>query len=179
LKPSSLKIAAVGGKTAFFLEKLGACPDFVPPNFVADSLLNHFPSPALGLRILLPRVQSGGRTLLAEAFGSQGANVVEVAAYESSCPETMPEETMRAFMNSKVDAIAFTSGKTVMHTAKLMKQRFGESWAQKFDGVKLLSIGPQTSRSCMEYFFRVDQEAQPHNLEGLKNACIEAFNDKD
>jgi len=85
-RPSGLRIAAVGRKTARQLEALGAPADFIPPSFVADSLLEHFPAPGWGLRLLLPRVQSGGRTLLAEAFAEAGARVVEVAAYETRCP---------------------------------------------------------------------------------------------
>ena len=41
LRPRSLKIAAVGRKTAAQLEALGAPADFIPPAFVADSLLEH------------------------------------------------------------------------------------------------------------------------------------------
>ncbi|MFM7314766.1 MAG: uroporphyrinogen-III synthase, partial [Cyanobium sp.] len=89
-RPRGLKVAAVGRKTAARLEELGAPADFVPPAFVADSLIEHFPVSGWGLRLLLPRVQSGGRTLLAEAFGEAGARVVEVAAYESRCPAELP-----------------------------------------------------------------------------------------
>ena len=83
---------------------------------MADSLIDHFPVSGWGLRILLPRVQSGGRTLLAEAFGEAGSRVVEVAAYESRCPETIPHDTLQALEASEVDAISFSSGKTVSHT---------------------------------------------------------------
>ena len=40
-RPASLKIAAVGRKTARRLEELGSKADFVPPEFVADSLIEH------------------------------------------------------------------------------------------------------------------------------------------
>ena len=121
----SLKIAAVGRKTAQVLDDLGAAADFVPPSFVADSLIDHFPVSGWGLKMLLPRVQSGGRTLLADAFGEAGVRVVEVAAYESGCPATMPEPTATALEGGDVDAIAFSSGKTAEHTAQLLEQRFG------------------------------------------------------
>ena len=120
-RPASLKIAAVGRKTAAELEALGAPADFVPPAFVADSLIEHFPVSGWGLRLLLPRVQSGGRTLLAEAFAEAGARVVEVAAYESRCPTSLPAATLAALEARGLDAITFSSGKTVQHTASCSK----------------------------------------------------------
>ena len=157
------------------LDDLGATADFVPPSFVADSLIDHFPVSGWGLKMLLPRVQSGGRTLLADAFGEAGVRVVEVAAYESGCPSAMPEQTAAALEQGSVDAIAFSSGKTAEHTAQLLEQRFGSGWAEQLEGVKVISIGPQTSRSCRQCFGKVDAEADPHDLEGLADACAQAM----
>ena len=174
-RPDSLKIAAVGRKTAALLDGLGAPADFVPPSFVADSLIENFPVSGFGLRMLLPRVQSGGRTLLADVFAEAGVRVVEVAAYESRCPETMPEPTAEAIAAEDVDVICFSSGKTASHSAQLLLQRFGERWSEHIATVKLISIGPQTSQSCHEHFGRVDAEADPHDLDGLVAACRDAF----
>jgi uroporphyrinogen-III synthase len=174
-RPRGLKIAAVGRKTAARLEALGAPADFVPPQFVADSLIDHFPVSGWGLRLLLPRVQSGGRTLLAEAFGEAGARVVEVAAYESRCPEALPTATADALAAGQVDAITFSSGKTVQHTALLLERQFGEGWEQRLEGVALVSIGPQTSQTCLAQLGRVDAEADPHDLDGLVAACTRAL----
>ena len=174
-RPDSLKIAAVGRKTAALLDGLGAPADFVPPRFVADSLIENFPVSGFGLRMLLPRVQSGGRTLLADVFAEAGVRVVEVAAYESRCPETMPEPTAEAIAAEDVDVICFSSGKTASHSAQLLLQRFGERWREHIATVKLISIGPQTSQSCHEHFGRVDAEADPHDLDGLVAACRDAF----
>ena len=174
-RPDSLKIAAVGRKTAALLDGLGAPADFVPPRFVADSLIENFPVSGFGLRMLLPRVQSGGRTLLADVFAEAGVRVVEVAAYESRCPETMPEPTAEAIAAEDVDVICFSSGKTASHSAQLLLQRFGERWSEHIATVKLISIGPQTSQSCYDNFGRVDAEADPHDLNGLVAACRDAF----
>ena len=174
-RPRSLKIAAVGRKTAARLEALGAPADFVPPQYVADSLIDHFPVSGWGLRLLLPRVQSGGRTVLAEAFGEAGARVVEVAAYESRCPQSLPEATAAALAAGSVDAITFSSGKTVRHTAELLERQFGSAWLQRLDGVALVSIGPQTSHACREVLQRVDAEADPHDLDGLVAASSAAL----
>lgn len=174
-RPRSLRIAAVGRKTAARLEALGAAPDFVPPDFVADSLIEHFPVSGWGLRLLLPRVQSGGRTVLAEAFGEAGARVVEVAAYESRCPAALPAEAQAALEAGAVDALTFSSGKTVLHTRQLLEQAFGAGWRDRLRGVALVSIGPQTSRHCLEHFGRLDGEAAHHDLEGLVAATMKAL----
>ena len=174
-RPQSLKIASVGRKTARLLSELGTEVDFIPPDFVADSLIEHFPVSGWGLNMLLPRVQSGGRTVLADAFGEAGVRVVEVAAYESRCPDGMPEATAAALCAGDVDAIAFSSGKTVQHTAQLLAQQFGNQWRDQLLGIKLISIGPQTSRHCLDCFGRVDGEADPHDLDGLVRCCVQSM----
>ena len=125
--------------------------------------------------MLLPRVQSGGRTLLAEAFAEAGVRVVEVAAYESRCPDAMPNATAEALASGTIDAICFSSGKTARHSAQLLQQRFGTHWSDHLNGVKLISIGPQTSQTCHTHFGRVDAEADPHDLDGLVAACRQAL----
>ncbi|MFM7676234.1 MAG: uroporphyrinogen-III synthase [Synechococcus sp.] len=174
-RPPGLRIAAVGRKTAQVLEELGAPADFVPPAYVADSLIEHFPVSAWGLRLLLPRVQSGGRTVLAEAFGEAGARVVEVAAYETRCPESLPSAALRALQQRELDAITFSSAKTVTHTCQLLERHFGSEWLHCLDGVAVVSIGPQTSARCRAELGRVDAEASPHDLAGLVEACSRAL----
>ncbi|BEV35209.1 uroporphyrinogen-III synthase [Synechococcus sp. M16CYN] len=176
--PSSLKIAAVGRRTARLLKDLGAPADFVPPSFVADSLIDHFPESGWGLTMLLPRVQHGGRTLLAESFKAAGIRVVEVAAYDSRCPEQIAEPAAKALVDGSADAVAFSSGKTALHAAQLLQGRFGNDWKRHLRGVSVVSIGPQTSRSCREHFGRVDAEADPHDMEGLAEACNRAMRKK-
>ena len=174
-RPPGVRLAAVGRKTAQLLEQLGAPADFVPPAFVADSLVEHFPVSGWGLRLLLPRVQSGGRTLLAEAFAAAGSRVVEVPAYETRCPQGLPSAAVAALERGQLDAITFSSGKTVSHTARLLKEAFAADWRQRLEGLAIVSIGPQTSERCLQELGRVDAEASPHDRAGLLQACIEAL----
>jgi len=174
-RPAGVKLAAVGRKTAAQLEALGAPADFVPPAFVADSLIDHFPVSGWGLRLLLPRVQSGGRTLLAEAFGSAGARVVEVAAYETRCPDGLPSAAQLALERGELAAITFSSGKTVSHTVTMLQAAYGDGWRERLNAVAVVSIGPQTSERCRQLLGRVDGEADPHDLQGLVAACSRAL----
>lgn len=173
--PKGLRIAAVGRRTAERLDELGVRADFVPSRFLADALIEEFPVSAWGLHLLLPRVQSGGRTLLAEAFRSAGARVVEVPAYETRCPDGLPSEAVQVLERGTLQAITFSSGKTVRHCAQLLEGAFGDRWRQVLAGVKVISIGPQTSQPCLELLGRVDAEADPHDLEGLVGACVRAL----
>ncbi len=169
----TIKIAAVGRKTASLLSDMNAKISFVPPRFVGDSLVEHFPQNKKGLKLLIPRVQTGGRAILSDSFKLKGAEVTEVAAYESSCPQEIPQKTIDALDSGKIDIIAFTSGKTVINTVSLLKKYFGENWLKLIEKIKFVSIGPQTTISCKNFIRKPDKEANPHDLEGLLQACIE------
>ncbi len=169
----SIKIAAVGRKTASLLSDLDAKITFIPPRFVADSLVEHFPQSQKGLKLFIPRVQTGGRSILSDSFKLRGAYVTEVAAYESSCPQVIPQQTVDALNSRKIDIIAFTSGKTVINTVSLLKKYFGENWLKLIEKIKIVSIGPQTSISCSNLIRKPDKEANPHDLDGLLKACFE------
>ena len=168
-----VKIAAVGKKTASLLSDFNAHISFVPPDFVADSLIQHFPEYQKDLKLLIPRVQTGGRSILCESFKFKGAQVVELAAYESSCPLVLPQRTIDALVSEKIDIITFTSSKTVKNTVSLLKKYFGRNWLKLIEKIKIVSIGPQTSITCSNLIKKPDKEANPHNLEGLLKACLE------
>jgi len=173
--PSSIKIAVVGLKTSSCLEGFGIKADFIPPEFVADSLIHNFPQSAYGLEVLIPRVQSGGRTILAESFSQAGAYVTEVAVYESICPQDFPDNASIALKDKKIDAFVFASSKTVSNTALLLQKKFGSNWKMLIKNIKIISIGPQTSKQCKIDFDRVDAEAIIHSFEGLCDVTIKLF----
>ena len=172
---NEFKIAVVGEKTAQYLTNTGIIADFIPPDFIAESLVKHFPFPLKNLNILIPRVQSGGNNLIIENLLSRGALVKEIAAYESRCPTSIPSETINALKNKKIDAILFSSGKTVKNTAFLLQKQFGREWESILDEVKLFSIGPQTTLECKKNFGRVDKEADKYTFDGLLKATINYF----
>lgn len=164
---AQLKIAVVGKKTNGFLQQRGLIADFIPPTFVADSLIQHFPKNPAGQKLLFPRVESGGREVLVKEMTAKGAIVTEVAAYESACPETIPPAAKLVLEGQLAGVITFASSKTVRHFARLMAHTFGDQWLSLLEGVAIASIGPQTSRDCRDLLGKVTFEAEEYTLSGL------------
>ena len=166
---AGVKIAVVGEKTAQSLKQRSLQPDFIPPDFVADSLVEHFPEQLQGKRVLFPRVESGGREVLVKELTAQGADVVEVAAYQSRCPVAIAPDALDALQRRAVDVITFASSKTVQCFSQLLEAHDGAIW----DGVCIASIGPQTSKTCRQLLGRVDVEAEEFTLERLTQAIVQ------
>lgn len=162
-----LKIAVVGKKTNNFLRERGLTADFIPPTFVADALVEHFPESPKGKRLLFPRVEKGGRDILVKAMSAQGALITEVAAYESACPSAIPPAARLILETQSADVITFASSKTVRHFAQLMADTFGDPWLNLLKDVAIASIGPQTSRDCQTLLGKVTLEAKEYTLTGL------------
>ena len=169
----SVKLAVVGKKTATVLQQQGHQADFIPPNFVADSLVAAFPESVDGLRLLFPRVESGGREVLVKEMAAAGATVIEVPAYESGCPQSPDPAAIAALRDHQIHIITFASSKTVRHTCQLLKQGLGENWKEFLHEVAIASIGPKTSDTCYELLGRVDIEATEYTLEGLTQAIAQ------
>lgn len=168
---SQLKIAVVGRKTAAVLKTKQLNPDYIPPNYVADSLIANFPENLSGQKLLFPRVETGGRTILVKELTEQGATVVEVAAYQSQCPEYVDPKAWQALQQQQIDVITFASSKTVKNFYTLLQQRGDITTIDNILAkVKIASIGPQTSITCRELLGRIDLEAAEYTLEGLIKA---------
>ncbi|MDJ0597968.1 MAG: uroporphyrinogen-III C-methyltransferase [Crocosphaera sp.] len=175
----NIKIAVVGQKTASCLQEYHLTPDFIPPNFIADELIDHFPESLSHQKILFPRVETGGREILVKELQKQEANVVEVPAYQSGCPETIDAQAWEALQNKQVNIITFASSKTVKNFYQLLQKALQTNSKSDIlsllDNVYIASIGPQTSKTCYELLERVDIEAQEYTLEGLTQGLIQYF----
>ena len=170
---SHLQIAAVGEKTALHLQKWGLKADLIPSEFVADQLLAEFPQDCQNLRVLFPRVASGGRDVLVQGLQQRGARVLEVAAYETSCPKEIPGFILDYLCKGYIDVLTFTSSKTVVHCHQLLEQAAPGQWQNWLTSSRLAVIGPQTARTCERYFQRVDMVAKEYTLMGLVQAIID------
>ena len=182
------KVAVVGQKTAQFLENHGIVPDLIPTDFIADALVTEFMAllgnDKLGdersgvpnsnsLKVLFPRVASGGREVLVEQFQQAGIAIEAVAAYESGCPPQADPIIIEALRNRHVDLLTFASSKTVHHFCQLLDGVTTKSeWQTWLEPMQIASIGPQTSIACQKHLQRVDIEAQEYTLDGLVKAIM-------
>ncbi|MEG4802208.1 uroporphyrinogen-III C-methyltransferase [Microcoleus sp. ARI1-B5] len=169
-----IKIAVVGKKTAESLRSHSLQPDFIPPNFVADSLVENFPDKLPNCKILFPRVESGGREVLVKEFTAKGAQVIEAPAYQSCCPETIDPIARRALQNQAIDIITFASSKTVHNFCHLIEKTPELSLSKEWlESVCIASIGPETSKSCQNLLGKLDVEATEYTLDGLTEAIVQ------
>lgn len=174
---AGLKIAAVGKKTAEALARRGLRADFIPSDYVADSLAAEFPEPLGDRAVLFPRVETGGRDALVKEFEAKGAEVSEVAAYESRIPEQIPPLARTALVEKAIDAVTFASSKTVRNFCQLVQEAIAPETdlSPYLDGVAIAAIGPQTAQTCRQLLGRVDIEASEYTLDGLSEAIAAYF----
>ncbi len=173
----NIKIAVVGKKTAAVLQKYHLQPDFMPPDFIADSLAENFPESLIDRQILFPRVETGGREVLVKELTAKGARVTEVAVYQSRCPDRIDNLVWQALQERRVDLVTFASSKTVKNFVTLIARELDSDTKVKtiLNSISIASIGPQTSQTCRELIGRVDIEAEEYTLEGLTEAIIARF----
>jgi len=125
-------------------------------------------------KILFPRVESGGREVLVKEFTAKGAQVIEVPAYQSCCPETIDPIALSALQNQAVNIITFASSKTVHNFCNLIEQSLQLSGSQDWlESVCIASIGPETSKSCQNLLGKLDVEAKEYTLDGLTEAIVQ------
>jgi uroporphyrinogen III methyltransferase / synthase len=157
------KVAAIGPATAEALEKHGIRADFVPDEYVAEKVLEQFPDPVAGQRILLPRATEA-REVLPETWRSQGADVMVAPAYRTLPDATGAEELRQQLATGSIAAITFASSSTVTNFVEAVgTENVPES-------VRLVCIGPITAQTCRERLREPDAMADTYTLDGLIEA---------
>lgn len=160
----SLHLAVVGAKTYQAVRALGLQPCILPQDFDSEGLIAALkPLDWPGVRVLFPRVQRGGREVLTQTLRDWGAQVTEVAAYETRPPESLDPRIEEALRTGRIEVVTFTSSKTVRYFVTLVADL-------DLSGVQFAAIGPQTAQTCVELLGRVEIIAQTYTLEGLVQA---------
>ncbi len=152
-------VAAIGPGTAAALREHGIRADVVPERFVAEALVEALEPVAVeGRRVLVARAAEA-RSVLPDALRARGAEVDDVALYETRAEQLTDADRERL---ERATYVTFTSSSTLRFLL--------ESGARPPAGARIVSIGPVTSATAEEHGLGVDVEAERHDIDGLLDA---------
>ncbi len=166
-----VKIAAIGDATADTLHsRLQLRADLVPTRFVAESLAAELIAQhdVKDKRLLLLRADIA-RPALPKLLTDAGANVTELAVYQTHRAAALPADCLVALRAGRVDWVTFTSSSTATNLAEMLGNE-----RDLLEQVKIASIGPVTSDTVRKLGLSVTTEAATSNIDGLVEA-IERF----
>ena len=160
--PESLKIAAIGPKTAAALRLRSVEPLFTPAEFVGEAIL-----PGLGdlhgKWVLLPRAEIA-RTALPEAILLAGGLPREVIVYRTLPAVPNPQGLLA--LKTGVAWITFTSPSTVQNFVQIIRQN-GLDPFNLPGNPRIACIGPVTYQEAQKEGFSELQMAKEYTADGL------------
>jgi len=164
-------VVAIGPATATAAAVHGLHVDLVPPEAVAESVVDALATSDLelaGKKVLFPRAREA-REVIPDALRAAGALVDVVVVYDTAPADSFGADPARVVA---ADAITFTAASTVDHFVRLM----GETEiVERLAGARLCSIGPVTSEALRGHGLPVAAEAEPHTAAGLVEAVVAAL----
>ncbi len=159
------RVCAIGPETAKALRAIGIRADYIPPKFVAESVVKYFKGvghekpPSLKALILRGKK---ARDILPDGLKKTGFKVKVIDLYDTVMPrESAP--ILKEALSNKVDIVTFTSSSTVENFIKLV----GRDYRRKLSGVKFASIGPITSKALKKFGLKPAVEAKVYTIDAL------------
>jgi uroporphyrinogen III methyltransferase / synthase len=152
-------VAAVGRATADALAARGIVADVVPQQAVSDALPDALGEVG-GTRVLVATAE-GARTSLPDELRARGAAVDVLHLYRTLREPVDREEVVAS------DLVTFTSSSTVENV-------LGALAPADLAAIRAVSIGPVTTGSLRAQGVEPLVEADPHDVEGLVEAVLDA-----
>lgn len=165
-----LSVAAIGPATAQALEERGILPDFVPPKYVAESVVEGLLERGIkDKRVLIPRALEA-REVLPEELARAGAEVKVLPVYETMLAQSDADELLAALREGDIHCVTFTSSSTVHNFFKLVDP---ETIKARGENVKLACIGPVTADTLAEYGLSASIRPDDYTVPALAQALAE------
>jgi uroporphyrinogen-III synthase len=114
--PDTLRIAAIGKRTAQVLNDHGFNVDFLPDaGYNSESLLalNDFQTPLISQQSILIIRGEGGREYLADTLQSRGARVDYAEVYRRCCPVIDPSAVLALWNQDAIQIVTVTSNEAL------------------------------------------------------------------
>lgn len=159
------KIAAIGPATVKELKKYGIYTDFMPSNYIAESIADEI-GEVKDKNILLPKADIA-RVELNDLLENKGANVTEISTYKTIIRKPSEIE-VKALIDFKPDIVTFTSSSTVRGFFNAIKNTNFE-----VKNCVIACIGPVTAKTAVEFFGKADIVGEPYTVDGLVNALLD------
>ena len=166
----AVKIAAIGAVTAQKVAEFHLEVDLQPVEFTGEALLAEFKKSVSceNLKFLLPRADLADEQL-ARGLEDLGAIVDDLDAYQTM-PDTEDRNGHRTrLLDEGADFITFTSSSTVANFCDLVDV---PALLKQFPRLRIVSIGPQTSRALQAHGLEIAAEAAVHTIPGLVDAVL-------
>ena len=166
------QVAAIGSATAASLETHGITSDFVPKEFVSETMADSLRERIVpGTRVLLPRADIGRETVR-DGLSATGVHVHDVVAYRTAVPEGAGA-LARKTLSEGVDVATFTSSSTVKNLVSVLDGDIGP-----LGEAKVACIGPITAAAATEAGLRVDIVAKEYTVAGLVETLVKYFSEE-
>jgi uroporphyrinogen III methyltransferase/synthase len=164
LRALRAKICAIGPATRSAVESLGLKVALMGKEYVAEGLVEAFsPYDLAGCRVLLPRA-AVARDLVPAELARRGAVVDVVEAYRTVVPEGAAASAHELLAGGRnPDCVTFTSSSTVQNFVAL-------AGAGALRGIRVVCIGPVTSRTARGLGIEVAAEARVYTIDGVVEA---------
>jgi uroporphyrinogen III methyltransferase/synthase len=161
----AVRIAAVGPATAARLAALHLKVDVTPKEALARNIVTALTAHESleNLRVLLPRAEVATPDL-PRLLEEQGAIVDDIPFYRTAAETEDDTGGAATLAREGADWIAFSSASTVEN----FHARFDlPELRRRFPGLRLASIGPETSKALAQLALKPDVEARTHTTDGL------------
>jgi uroporphyrinogen-III synthase len=167
-----LRIATIGPSTRKAAESLGMKVSVVPPQYIAESVVESLHGKVHGQRVLLVRA-AVARDVIPRELRKMGGIVDVVEAYETMVPASSRKKLQSVMEdpNRKPQVVTFTSSSTVRNFVELLGGR-GHPPHHMLDRIRFASIGPITSATLREFGLPVHVEATEYTIAGLTRAIL-------
>ncbi len=166
------RIAAVGPKTAEALRALHLQVDLQPEEYVGEKIVAAFKKyqDIENVKMCLFRAEVANPEL-PDALMEEGAIVDDIPVYKTVAETEDRTGSAARLLEEGADWLTFTSSSTVEH----FHARFDlPKLLKKFSKLKIISIGPETSKAIAALGLKPTLEAKEHTTDGMIAALLKA-----
>ena len=165
----SVKLAAIGPKTADVLKHYHLCADVVPETYRSETLAESLKPLVTGKKVLLARADRGRDVLPKEL--SEVADVRQLTVYSQTDSLDQTSPILDNFRRGEIDYVTLTSP----NIASAFLSGLDDTSLSRIQSgrTKLVSISPVTSETVKRFQLPIAAEATEYTTDGMITALIE------